>query len=156
MSGKTYLDTAVFVKGYVSETDSHRATAILQAEGFPLLFSHVHEVEIPNAIRLKRFRGEISKREEKVAIQLFRDDIKTGRLARAEYDLAEVFRRTETLSAKYSGDIGSRSLDLLHVAAALEAGCTAFASFDERQRKVADLCGLALIPAPARIPGQKS
>lgn len=64
-----------------------------------------------------------------------------------EYDLAKVFRRTEFLSAEYSGDMGSRSLDLLHVAAALEAGCRAFASFDVRQRKVAESYGLALIPA---------
>jgi predicted nucleic acid-binding protein len=64
-----------------------------------------------------------------------------------EYDLAKVFRRTEFLSAEYSGDIGSRSLDLLHVAAALEAGCRAFASFDVRQRKVAESYESALIPA---------
>jgi predicted nucleic acid-binding protein len=51
------------------------------------------------------------------------------------------------LSAEYSGDLGSRSLDLLHVAAALEAGCRTFASFDVRQRRVAESCGLALIPA---------
>ena len=147
MSGGTYLDTAVFVKGYISEVDSHRATSILQGEGFPLLISHFHEVEIPNAIRLKRFRGEIGKLEENAALQLFRDDIKAGRLVRAEYDLAKVFRRTEFLSEEYSGDMGSRSLDLLHVAAALEAGCRAFASFDVRQRKVEESYGSALIPA---------
>ncbi len=151
MRAGTYLDTAVFVKGYIPERDSDRATAILQAEGFPLLFSHFHEVEIPNAIRLKRFRGEIGRNEENVAIRLFRDDIKAGRLVRANYDLAEVFRRTESLSAKYSGDVGSRSLDLLHVAVALEAGCRAFASFDDRQRTVAAACGLALIPTPIPV-----
>lgn len=34
-----------------------------------------------------------------------------------------------------------RSLDVLHVAAALECGCVGFASFDERQRKIAALAG---------------
>jgi hypothetical protein len=56
----------------------------------------------------------------------------------------------ERLSAKHSGGVGSRSLDLLHVAAALEAGWTVLASFDDRQRKLAALAGLKLIPAKPR------
>lgn len=36
---------------------------------------------------------------------------------------------------------------MLHVAAALEAGCTTLASFDDRQRKLAARVGLKVIPA---------
>ena len=49
-------------------------------------------------------------------------------------------------AAKHSGATGTRSLDLWHVAAALESGCTAFASYDARQRKVAAGCALNLVP----------
>ena len=147
MSGKTYIDTSILLKSYVREPDSLAALAILQEGGDPLLFSHFHEIEIPNAIRLKRFRGEITKEEETATLRAVRADRDAGRLARPDYDLAEVFNRAERLSAKYSGDIGTRSLDLLHVAAALEAGCTVFASFDERQRKGAALAGLKVLPA---------
>jgi len=146
MSGKTYIDTGILVKSYVREPDTPKAIAILEAAGDPQVFSHFHEIEIPNAIRLKRFRGEITKEEEAAAVQIFRDDIKAGRMEKPDYDLAEVFRRAEKLSAKHSGDMGTRSLDLLHIAAALEAGCTVFASFDERQRKCAALAGLKVIP----------
>ena len=147
MSGRTYVDTGILVKSYVFEANSPEAIAILETAGDPLLFSHLHGIEIPNAIRLKRFRGELSKEEEATAIRTMRADVDAGRLARPNYDLAEVFNLAERLSAKHSGDTGTRSLDLLHVAAALEAGCTAFASFDERQRKVAALAGLKVIPA---------
>ena len=58
-----------------------------------------------------------------------------------------VFIRAEQLSAKCSGEIGSRSLDLWHVAAAMEAGCDTFVSFDSRQRKAAGLFGLQVLPA---------
>lgn len=146
MSGKTYIDTGILVKSYVREPDTPEALAIIEAAGDPLLFSHIHEIEIPNAIRLKRFRGEITKEEESAAIQIFCDDIKVGRMMKPEYDLAEVFNRAERLSAKFSGEIGTRSLALLHVAAALEVGCTVFASFDERQRKGAALAGLKVVP----------
>ena len=142
-----YIDTALVLKSYVFEADSPEAIAIIEAAGDPLIFSHLHAIEIPNAIRLKRFRGEITKAEEAAAIRVFRADVDAGRLARPDYDLAEVFIRAERLSAKHSGDIGSRSLDVLHVAAALECGCTGFASFDERERKIAALAGLKVTPA---------
>jgi predicted nucleic acid-binding protein len=147
----TYVDTSIFVKSFVLEPDSPAALEILEAAGSPLLYSHLHEIEIPNAIRLKRFRGEITRQQEATAIRVFHSDIDAGRLARPTYDLPEVFLRAERLSAKYSGDTGTRSLDLLHVAAALECGCTEFASFDQRQRKIATLAGLKVIPAKAKI-----
>jgi len=118
----------------------------MEAAGDPLIFSHFHGIEIPNAIRLKRFRGEITEAEEAEAIRVILADIDAGRLARPEYDLAEVFNRAERLSAQYSGTIGSRSLDILHVAAALECRCAGFASFDKRQRKIASLVGLDVTP----------
>ncbi|HSP43423.1 MAG TPA: PIN domain-containing protein, partial [Luteolibacter sp.] len=72
-----------------------------------------------------------------------------GRFVRIDYDLAAVFIRAERLSAKCSARIGSRSLDLWHVAAALEAGCRTFVSYDSRQRKAAELSGLQVLPASA-------
>ena len=118
----------------------------MEAAGDPLIFSHLHGIEIPNAIRLKRFRGEITEAEEGEAIRAFRADIEAGRLARPGYDLAEVFNRAERLSAEHSRTIGSRSLDILHVAAALECRCAGLASFDERQRRIASLAGLDVTP----------
>lgn len=138
------------MKSYVFEGDSREAIAIIEAVGDPLIFSHIHEVEIPNAIRLKRFRGQITKAEEAAAIRVFRADIDAGRLMRPDYDLAEVFIQAERLSTRHSGDIGSRSLDVLHVAAALQCGCASLASFDERQRKIAALAGLKLLPTKTK------
>jgi predicted nucleic acid-binding protein len=141
-----YADSGVMVKGYVLESNSKRAIAIMDALGEEILYSHLHAIEIPNAIRLKRFRGEITKSQKTGATRAFLSDIESGELTRCEYDLAEVFLLAERLSGKHSAIIGSRSLDLLHVAAAIESGATHFASFDDRQRKVATLCGLKVIP----------
>ena len=135
------------MKSYVFEADSPEAVAIIEAAGNPVIYSHVHSLEIPNAIRLKRFRGEITEGEESAALRAFRADVDAGRLARPDYELAQVFIRAEQLSAKHAHKIGARSLDLLHVAAALESNCTDLASFDERQRTVAAHVGMKLIPA---------
>jgi predicted nucleic acid-binding protein len=107
----------------------------------------LHEIEIPNAIRLKVFRGEISQAQSETALGAFRSDIDSGRLDRFSYDLAGIFPAAERLSHKHSARIGARSMDLLHIAAALETGCTHFASFDKRQRECAALEGLTIHPA---------
>jgi len=143
----TYIDTALLVKSLILEADSAETIAILEQIGEPFAYSHLHEIEIPNAIRLKRFRGEITKAQEISAIRIFKADVDAGRFERIAYDLSAVFIRAEQLSAKFSGEIGTRSLDLWHVSAALESGCTAFASYDVRQRTAAARCKLDLIPA---------
>lgn len=63
------------------------------------------------------------------------------------YELTEVFRRAEVLSQAHTSATKCRSLDLLHVAAALEIGCREFASFDVRQRAIARKTGLKVLPA---------
>ncbi|MFQ3670546.1 MAG: type II toxin-antitoxin system VapC family toxin [Verrucomicrobiia bacterium] len=146
-----YIDTALFVKAFVLESDSPQAIRLLEEIGEPFAYSHLHELEIPNAIRLKRFRGEITKKQETSAIRAFHADVDAGRFERIAYDLAAVFIGAERLSAKCSAMIGSRSLDLWHVAAALEAGCDTFVSYDSRQRKAAEISGLQVLPSPKSI-----
>ena len=45
-----------------------------------------------------------------------------------------------------SASLGTRSLDLMHVAAAMLLEATAFLSFDHRQRKAAAAEGLGVFP----------
>jgi hypothetical protein len=49
----------------------------------------------------------------------------------------------------------SRSLDLLHVAAAHVATCTTFISADDRQLAVAKATGLTVIDIKRRVPRMK-
>ncbi len=146
MNPGIYIDTGILIKSYILEKNSPEAIKIIELAEEPILFSHLHAIEIPNAIRLKHFRGEISKSEEAAAMHIFRSDVEEKRLASPRYNLAEAFHRAEKLSAKFSGEFGTRSLDLLHIAIALEAKCKFFASFDQRQHKVASMSGMKIIP----------
>jgi len=143
---KTYFDTSLLLKTYIQEPGSLEAVAILQNVETPFPLSHILEIELRTAIRLKHGRREITAAEMRGALQSLESDIAAGVLARPDYGLAEVYRRAEVVSAKHAAATLARSTDLLHVAAALEAGCTTFASFDERQRKCAALAGLKVIP----------
>ena len=144
---QTYFDTSILLKLYVREVNTPAALEIVQADKRPIPLSHILEIELRTGIRLKQGRGEITAPAMRSALQTIEGDLSSGVLARPEYDLETVYRRAETLSAKHAAATLCRSADILHVASALEAGCTAFASFDERQRKVAALSGLKLIPA---------
>lgn len=146
----TYIDSGILVKTCVKEETSPEAVALVLRTQSPLPLTHFQELEIRNAIRLKHSRGELTKAEMTAALGHFQDDIDAGRYERPAYELPAVFRRAETLSEAHALATKCRSLDLLHVAAALMIGCREFASFDERQRAVARKAGLTVLPA--RLP----
>lgn len=142
----TYFDAGVLLKAYVPEPDSNVADALILEAQPPLPLTHLHEIEMRNALRLKRGRREITQAELRGALRNFQADITAGRLERPAYDLVVVFHKAEELSARYSAATLARSLDILHVAAALIIHASTFVSFDERQRKVARRAGLKLLP----------
>jgi predicted nucleic acid-binding protein len=148
-----YFDAGVLLKAYVPEPDSDLADALILSAELPLPCTHLHELEMRNALRLKRGRGDITEAELRAALRDFHTDIGGGRLERPAYDLVAVFHKAEELSAKYAAATLARSLDILHVATALVIRVSAFVSFDERQRKVARRAGLKVLPPnlPARV-----
>jgi hypothetical protein len=58
------------------------------------------------------------------------------------------FERARKLSRQTTPQFGTRTADLLHVAAALEVGATGFFGFDLQQRKLAEAAGLKINPLP--------
>ncbi len=144
---RVYFDTSTLIKIYVREIHSPAVVEILRAERSAVPFSHLLELELRTAIRLKRGRGEITAAQQRAALQTLESDLANGVLARPDYDLDSVYRRAEALSAKHAAGTLAHSADIWHVAAALEIGCSAFSSFDDRQRKLAALSKLKLLPA---------
>jgi predicted nucleic acid-binding protein len=143
---KTYFDSGVLVKAYVFEAGTPEALALIRRVRPPIPLTHLHGIEIRNALRLKCGRSEITEAEMKAALRLFQGDIGAGRLEKASYELAGLFDRVESLSSKHAISTLARSLDILHVAAALEIGCKEFVSFDKRQRNLASLEKLKILP----------
>ena len=144
---KIYFDTALLVKAYVEEETSPLADALLRDATIPVAFTGLHGLEVRTALRLKRFRGELTAAELAGALDALQSDLAAGLLAKPDLDLEAVFHRAEALSAKHAAETGARSLDTLHVAAAVELDADAFASFDDRQRAMARKAGLKLLPA---------
>ena len=127
---------------------SARAIAISfrDAIAYPLLV----ELEFTNTI----WRAVGEKRiPARLATSLFGAvdrDLDKGFLVRHGLDAVAHYRNAMKLSTEYAARYLTRTLDVLHVAAALLLEAKTLASFDERQRRLAASVGLQLLPETLR------
>jgi len=101
------------------------------------------ELEVLNAFGLRVFRKEVSPAQAQASLADFEGDLESSilRLRRLE---EEFFERARQLSRQTTAKLGTRTADLLHVAAALELGVDCLYSFDLQQRKLASVVRLKL------------
>lgn len=101
------------------------------------------ELELVNAMHLRVFRRELAAAQVKSALSEFANDLQNGVFQlRPLPEL--VFDRARELSRKTTARLGTRTADLLHVAAAMEVKADWLYSFDRQQRKLGQTLGLKL------------
>jgi predicted nucleic acid-binding protein len=142
-----YADTGFLCSLYAPDANSAKANAKMRPESVPLWFTWIHQVELRNAMRLRVFRKEITMRQKDASLNLVLADVAQGILAASAPDHGRLVLEAERLSASYSERLGTRSLDILHVAAALVLGERTFLTFDRRQASLARAVGLH-VPRP--------
>jgi predicted nucleic acid-binding protein len=109
-------------------------------------FSPLNRVELRNALRNARSFGQITEEECRAAFRQIENDFDSGLLVHLALEWTNVLRRADALSEEHAGQEGQRTIDLLHVAIALESGAEMFLSFDNRQRRLAKAAGLKVKP----------
>jgi predicted nucleic acid-binding protein len=137
-----YADTGLLCSLYAPDAHTARAAARIAQAKSALPITWLHQLELRNALRLRVFRGEISSLQKEASLNLFLSDLAKGVLVGASPAERDVAREAERLSAVYSERLGVRSLDIMHVAAALVLGAEEFWSFDTRQITLARAVGL--------------
>lgn len=143
---KSYADSGFVVSLYKNEETSAQASRTLQSTRPPVLLSSLGLLEVRNAFHLAVFRKQITEPERQLKWQRFNEDLDAGLYAMPPIAQAELYAKAGELADKYSATEGTRSLDLLHVAAALLVEAGELLSFDARQRKVAASEGLKVRP----------
>lgn len=138
----SYADTGFLCSLYAPDAHTARAARRMQRQQLPLPFTWLHQLEFRNALRLRVFRREITARERDASLNTMLADLADGVLAGAAPDLSDTMLEAERLSALHSERLGTRSLDVLHVAAAIVLGLPEFMSFDRRQTNLARAAGL--------------
>ena len=133
----TYFDSSIITKWYLPEPDSPAALRLRASYEPPAVLTHLHRVELTTAWHLKVFRGELQLDTVVQALTDLEDDVAAGVWEPPAYDLGDVHARAEQLARRHAAVLGTRSLDILHVAAALVLGATRFVTNDERQAALA-------------------
>jgi predicted nucleic acid-binding protein len=142
---KAYADSSFIVALYLPQSSSAAAAAIMQRHSQPLPCTPWHRLEVRNALRLAVFHKLIESSQSKVQLKQMEVDLREETLlVHTPVDWVAVLREAEKLGAAHAEDLGCRSADLFHIAAAVELGVDLFLSFDERQMKMAKVAGLAV------------
>jgi len=141
-----YADSSFLVSCYVIDANTSQARTYLSAIGSPLLFNVLQALEVRNAFELGVFRGLFSAADAASAWANLEQDVRSGRLVKSGVNWPLAFRVASVLSHRHSATTGTRSLDVLHVAAARSLRVAEFVSFDGRQRTLATGLGMNVAP----------
>ena len=141
-----YADTSVLGRVYFQQADSARAIVLVRALPDPLPFTPLHNLEIRNAVRLRVYRGEADTVQRDMILAALDSDLASGNMHLTPLPWAELMREAERLNAAHTAKLGCRSLDVLHVAAAVTLGAREFLTFDTRQAALAKAAGLKVKP----------
>lgn len=147
----TYLDTSFLCALYRAQENSPQAAAYFQAMPEPLLVTTLLLFEFRQAvrfqIRLYRYdpRKGYSQKEGTKMLRDLKSDLISGALVVMPAPWAQIHSGAERLSELYTDANGHRTMDILHVATAIELGAGTFLTFDGNQKKLAEKEGL-LVP----------
>ena len=141
-----YADSSFLVSCYLLDANTARAKSYLGSLGAPLVFSALQALEVRNAFELGVFRGLFPAADAAAARVNLEQDLRSGRLVKTSVNWPLAFRVASSLSKRHSATTGTRSMDILHVAAAKSLRASEFISFDGRQRALATALGLKVAP----------
>ena len=136
----TYADTSFFVSLYIP--DAHSLEAERQMASSPAVWlTPFHIAEWTHAVEQQVFRRAASRADADQSYERFQQHRESGLWV--EVALPEsVFEVCIQLARRHGARLGLRTLDTLHVAAALELKAERFWTFDERQENLARAVGL--------------
>jgi len=141
---RSYTDTGFLCSLYAPDAHTDKAVPAMSKRQLPLPLVWLHQIEFRNALRLQVFRKAITATQRDASLNALLVDISDGVYEMHVPDLASVTVEAERLSASYSEKLGTRSLDILHVAMALVLGQDEFLTFDKRQAALARAAGLSV------------
>jgi predicted nucleic acid-binding protein len=135
-----YADTSFLVSLYLPDANSAAAQRRFRLD-WQIPLTPFGESEIANAFELACSRRLLPGADVGRAWEEFRGDIQRGVFSLRPLPAA-TFTRAQALSRQFTRRLGCRTLDVVHVAMALELNANGFCTFDSRQRKLALAAGI--------------
>ncbi|MGH9688264.1 MAG: type II toxin-antitoxin system VapC family toxin [Candidatus Acidiferrales bacterium] len=133
---KIYTDASFLVSLYAPDANSAKAARAMRTAAGDRFVTTLGELEVVNAFELRVFRKELTADETKSSLRDLESDLRDG-VFQLRGLSEKIFERAHRMSRQTTAKLGTRTADLLHVAAALELGVDYLYTFDEHQRKLA-------------------
>ncbi len=140
-----YADTSFLVSLYVLDANSERAATYIRQATLPILLTTFGELELTNALSLRMFRRELTSSKVNAARALVHKDLVDGVLLTKPLTMSN-FEKSMQMARRRTPHLGTRTLDILHVASALELKAEMFYTFDHNQARLAKAEGLLVTP----------
>jgi len=139
----SYADSSFLVSLYAPDANSAGALQILPQLSPPIIITWLGELELENAFELRKFRRQIGATEGRLGSD-FRADVSSG-VVIVEPMTEAIYLQARRLAATWTHTLGTRTLDIIHVAAATFLKADVFLTFDRRQRNLAEAAGLVCL-----------
>ena len=110
----------------------------------PLLATDFVEFEFFNALNGRIFRKELRASEEQAVLLAFSKDIHAGAIRIVPISAA-TFASARRIARTHTRLLGTRALDVLHVASALTLCANSFCTFDKNQARLAAALALRIL-----------
>ncbi len=140
-----YYDTGTLVPLYIEEAYSSTINAWVAGRAEPIPLNQFQRLELENAMRQKMFRGEVDGERLTRILADVGEDLKRGRLVLRPANWIKALDQARTIGERLTAKTGCRTLDLIHVAIAIQWGCSVLVSADERQLAAAKAQGLRAV-----------
>jgi predicted nucleic acid-binding protein len=141
----SYADTSFLASLYGADANAVQAIQLVEALRPSFIITPFSELEFITAFEARGFRKLLTAAEIEASMQAFRADLAMGVLERRPAP-PNAYTRATVLSKLYTRTLGSRTLDILQVAIALELDAEIFFTFDKDQAKLAKRAGLTVRP----------
>jgi predicted nucleic acid-binding protein len=137
-----YVDTSVAQTLYVPGPGSLKVSRWRRGVGGAIPLTRFGYAELTNAVAQAQHRGILDVDGTRAAFAALIHDLADGHLRLHDLLWRRALDRTAELSRAHTISLGTRTLDVLHVASALELGAKTFVTYDTRQAALAKAVGL--------------
>ena len=146
----SYADTGFLMSLYGRDANSPRAVALVARHKPVFFLTEFGEVEFNNAVErllFSRRAGAYWTLSEAHAVRDRLEQHVNAGVFQLRPVPSEAWQTAIGLSRHYTAKLGTRTLDVLHVAVAMSLQPGVFFTFDRRQWKLAKAVGLRVLPS---------
>lgn len=141
-----YADSSFLLSLYSVDAHSQSAAALVEKHQPVFYLTPFLEAEFTNAVELGVFIKRYTAPEARAVRDYFLAHIRSGVFRIHDFP-PDAYPLARTLSSRHTAKLGTRALDVLHIASALLLKTEVFFTFDQRQQRLAGAEGLRLLPS---------